>query len=146
MPLGILKKHKQLFRFILCGGMAALVNVGSRCSLNLVVGYGTAIVLAYGLGLLTAFVLFKYIVFQVPHTRCSLKEGGWFILVNALALGQTFLVSVSLAEYLFPWLGFTWHAPTVAHAIGVGVPVLTSYWGHKKLTFGRSVHATYKLG
>ena len=48
------------------------------------------------------------------------------------------LVSVGLAHYLFPALGFTWHDETIAHAIGVAIPIFTSYLGHKHFSFARS--------
>ena len=146
MLYALFKKHRQFLRFLLCGGIAALVNVGSRCLFNLIVGYRTFIVLAFFMGLLTAFVLFKYVVFKASNTGALSREGLWFFLVNMLALTQTLLISIGLAEYLFPWLGMTWHAATIAHMAGVGAPVVTSYWGHKYITFGRNAHATHKLG
>ena len=36
---------------------------------------------------------------------------------------------------IFPAVGFTWHGETVAHVIGVLVPVVTSYLGHKHFSF-----------
>jgi putative flippase GtrA len=36
-------------------------------------------------------------------------------------------------------MGFVWHADLVAHAIGVAVPVLSSFVGHKRLSFRESV-------
>jgi putative flippase GtrA len=59
----------------------------------------------------------------------------FFTLVNLVAVAQTWIVSVWLADYLFPQMGFTWHIRDIAHAVGVGVPVLTSYVGHKKWSF-----------
>jgi putative flippase GtrA len=67
--------------------------------------------------------------------RAASHEMLWFILVNLLALVQVWAVSVVLARYVFPALEMTWHAETVAHAIGVSVPAVTSYFGHKHLSF-----------
>jgi putative flippase GtrA len=36
---------------------------------------------------------------------------------------------------MFPAMGMRFHPETLAHAIGVAVPVFTSYFGHKALTF-----------
>jgi putative flippase GtrA len=44
-------------------------------------------------------------------------------------------VSVGLTYYVFPRMGFSWHVRDVAHAVGVVVPVFTSYIGHKKWSF-----------
>jgi putative flippase GtrA len=40
-----------------------------------------------------------------------------------------------LARRLLPAAGITEHAEAIAHAVGVAVPVVTSYFGHKKATF-----------
>ena len=58
-----------------------------------------------------------------------------FTIVNLFALLQVWLLSVGLANWLFPKLGFTWHAELIAHTIGVLSPVVTSYYGHKLFTF-----------
>lgn len=141
-----LKKHAQFLRFLICGGTAALVNVGSRCLFNTFFDYRTSIILAFCMGLLTAFVLFKFMVFKTRASGTAMREALWFILVNALALAQTLLISIGLTEYIFPVLGFTWYAATIAHMIGVVSPVLSSYWGHKYVTFSRSAHVAHKLG
>jgi putative flippase GtrA len=59
----------------------------------------------------------------------------WFVAVNALALTQTLVVSLLFADYLLPRFGISWHAQTIAHAIGVATPIFTSYVGHKRLSF-----------
>ena len=65
------------------------------------------------------------------------REFGRFALVNALAFVQVWLVSVGLARLVFPALGFTRHADTVAHVLGVASPVAVSYLLHKRFSFGR---------
>jgi putative flippase GtrA len=37
--------------------------------------------------------------------------------------------------YLLPIAGVTQWVPEIAHAVGVVVPVFTSYLGHKKFSF-----------
>lgn len=137
---------RQFIRFLFCGGTAAVANIAARYVLNFWMGYCLAIVLAYLIGMFTAFILFKIFVFQGRYTRPRLSEGVWFVLINTLALGQTLAFSAILAEYLFPWLAFTIYPATIAHILGVGVPIMTSYWGHKYLTFGKNKHVTCKLG
>jgi putative flippase GtrA len=48
---------------------------------------------------------------------------------------QTLAISLLLADWLFPCIGFIWHTETIAHAFGVAVPVMTSFVGHKYLSF-----------
>ncbi|MFN4018844.1 MAG: GtrA family protein, partial [Reyranella sp.] len=69
--------------------------------------------------------------------RGARSELWRFVLVNMLALVQVWIVSVGLARWLFPASGFTFHADTVAHVIGVLFPVLTSYVGHKRFSFAK---------
>jgi putative flippase GtrA len=40
-----------------------------------------------------------------------------------------------LAYYVLGWLGITRFVPEIAHAVGVAVPVFTSYLGHKRWSF-----------
>jgi putative flippase GtrA len=48
---------------------------------------------------------------------------------------QVLAVSLLLEAIVFPRLGFTWHAATVAHVIGVASPAFTSYYAHKFFSF-----------
>ncbi|MFX6258782.1 hypothetical protein ABTF80_22255, partial [Acinetobacter baumannii] len=59
----------------------------------------------------------------------------WFIAVNIAAVGQTLLISLLVARWLLPLLNVDFHNETIAHALGVIVPVITSYIGHKRLSF-----------
>jgi putative flippase GtrA len=125
----------QFRRFLMTGGFAAAVNLGSRYLLDRVFPFVTAVVLAYLLGMLTAYVLARRFVFtdsQRHHLDSSLR----FALVNVLGLLQTTVVSIGLANHLFPALGFSWHAHDVAHLAGVAAPVFTSFVAHQRFTFG----------
>jgi putative flippase GtrA len=126
--------NKQFLSFLITGGFAALVNFLSRIALNQWLSFSWSVVLAYGLGMVTAFVLAKAFVFTGGDN--SLKRSAlYFTLINVVAVAQTWLVSTGLAFYAFPSIGFDWHPNEVAHAIGVMVPVFSSYLGHKHLTF-----------
>jgi len=52
-----------------------------------------------------------------------------------LAFAQVWVVSVGLARVIFPAIGFSWRAETVAHVVGVLSPVVTSYVLHKRFSF-----------
>ncbi|KAF1720557.1 GtrA family protein [Pseudoxanthomonas wuyuanensis] len=130
---------RQFFLFLLAGGIAALANFGSRIALGLVMAYVPAIVLAYCIGMLTAFLLNRAFVFANPGTRLH-HQALWFIAINLAALLQTLAVSLLFARWAFPAIGMAFHPETVAHAIGVAVPVVTSYVGHKRLTFRTTRH------
>jgi putative flippase GtrA len=128
--------HYRFIAFIIAGGIAALVNIASRIVFNLIMPYEIAILVAYACGMTTAYLLNKCFVFAVSG-RSVASEYTRFTLVNLLAVGQVWLVSVGLALLFFPAIGFTWHKETIAHVIGVLAPVFTSYLGHKHLSFAR---------
>jgi putative flippase GtrA len=96
--------------------------------------YVAAIVLAYCIGMATAFVLNRRFVFTGTDTPV-VRQAGWFVLVNLAAVAQTLVVSLLLARWGLPAIGWDWQVETVAHAFGVAVPVVTSYFGHKWLSF-----------
>jgi len=127
----------EFMQFLIVGGFAALVNFVSRIIINEWVGYRVAVVLAYLVGMLTAFILSKIYVFEKSgrHHWHELRD---FTLVNLLAVIQVWLISVGLAEYLFPAVGYTFYAPEVAHLIGLAIPAVTSYLGHKYYSFRKS--------
>lgn len=119
------KKAPQFIRFLLAGGIAAGANFGSRFFFSLFVGYKSAIVMAYGIGMLTAFLLMRGHVFEATGKALApqlLKFAG----INLLAILQTLIISVVLAHYV---------SEAAAHLVGVLVPAITSYFGHKLLTF-----------
>lgn len=124
----------RFIAFMIAGGIAALVNILSRIALNLVMSYELAIVVAYICGMTAAYLLNRWFVFAASGRGVS-SEYTRFAIVNVLAIAQVWIVSVGLARFAFPALGFTWHDDTVAHVIGVLVPVFTSYLGHKHFSF-----------
>lgn len=121
-------------RFLVTGGIAAGVNVVSRYLLNLAMPFEIAVVIAYLFGMVTAYILSRVFVFETSGRRVA-DEFVRFAIVNAVALVQVWLVSVGLARYVFPSIGFTWFADDIAHVIGVVVPAVTSYLGHRHFSF-----------
>ena len=116
------------------GGTAALVNFVSRVAYNQWVSFSAAIVLAYLTGMVTAFVLARLLVFQQSQHSFG-RSVLLFAAVNVLAVLQTWLISMILANYALPHMGVTRWVPEIAHAFGVLAPVFTSYLGHKHITF-----------
>lgn len=129
-----MKPSRRFVAFLLVSGIAAIANIGSRILFNLWTGYIPAILLAFCVGLCVAFVLNRLFVFRETVNPFH-HQAFWFVVVNLAAVVQTLAVSLLLARVLFPVIGFHWHADTIAHVVGVGAPVLTSFLGHKHLTF-----------
>lgn len=127
-------ERARFTRFLVTGGLAAAVNVGTRWLLDFVVVYEVAIGLAYIVGMTTAFILARMFVFEAEAGNAQ-QQYVRFALVNVVAFAQVWCVSVGLARFVFPAIGLTWQAETIAHMIGVISPVAVSYYGHKKLSF-----------
>jgi putative flippase GtrA len=126
--------RNRFARFVLVGGSAAAINILSRIVLSRTMSYEAAIIVAYVCGMTTAFALNKLFVFA-PSGRAVHNEYLRFTLVNLVALAQVWVVSVGLAFFIFPAIGFTWHAETIAHILGVAIPTVTSYLGHRHFSF-----------
>jgi len=128
---------KEFIQFVLVGGFAAGVNFFSRIVFSQWMEFRIAIVAAYGVGMITAYLLSKFLVFA-PSGKKAHDEFLRFTLINLAAVIQVWLISVGLAEYAFPWLAFDFYPEEVAHFIGLSVPVITSYLGHKHFTFAKA--------
>lgn len=126
--------RREFSLFLLSGGIAALVNILSRIGFSQLVRFELAVLLAYGIGMLTAYVLARRFVF-IGSTTSVRRSFAAFALVNLLAVLQTWLVSVGLRNWLLPLLGVVLFTDLIAHGVGVIVPVLSSYLGHKHLSF-----------
>jgi putative flippase GtrA len=125
---------RQFLVFLLTGGTAAIINFGSRILYNHWLGFSASILLAYLTGMITAFILARLFVFR-DSTQALHRSVMFFILVNLVAIMQTWLISLGMAYYLLPAIGITSYVRELAHATGVVVPVFTSYLGHKRWSF-----------
>lgn len=125
---------RQFSKFVLVGGLAAGVNFISRIFFSNSMSYRWAVFWAYLVGMLTAYLLQRIFVFGASDHH-PLREIVYFTLVNVAAVLQVWLISVGLAEYFFPYIGLAWFPEELAHAIGISIPALTSYYGHKYLSF-----------
>jgi putative flippase GtrA len=124
---------RQFALFAVVGGFAAAVNIVVRWLVNFIMPFEVAIVIAFAVALSAAFFLNRRVVFRA--TDGAGQQFQRFLIVNLLALGQVWLISVALARWAFPSMHFDWHAETVAHSIGVASPIVTSYFAHKHFSF-----------
>jgi putative flippase GtrA len=125
---------RQFVMFLVTGGCAAAVNFLSRIVYSGFMSFSNAVVCAYLTGMVTAFVLAKLFVFKTSEHSLG-KSMFLFSVVNLLAIAQTWGVSMALALYALPALGISRFSAEIAHAVGVMVPVFTSYLGHKRWSF-----------
>lgn len=127
-------RTKQFLYFILSGGVAAGLNWGSRFLFSQVAPFELALILAFFVGLSSGFILMRFFIFDGGGKPIT-PQAGKYIAVNVFALLQTLLISLIFARWALPAVGITDNAEGLGHLIGVLVPVVSSYFGHKYLTF-----------
>lgn len=125
---------KQFFYFLLNGGIAAGLNWGSRFLFSEIFNFEVAVVFAFLVGLMSGFVLMRVFVFDGVN-KPIMHQAGKYVAVNLFALLQTLLISLLFARWVLPLVGIIDHTEALGHLVGVLVPVFTSYFGHKFLTF-----------
>ena len=124
----------QFIRFLLSGGAAALANFGSRFLFGAFLPYLPSIVLAFFVGLITAFFLMRAFVF-LDAAKVSTKQLGYFVVVNLVGLVITVVVSLAVFKALSPFIHDLKSAEAIGHLFGVCAPVLVSFYAHKYITF-----------
>ncbi|TQP79772.1 GtrA family protein [Vibrio cholerae] len=126
---------KQFIAFALTGGLAAAVNFSTRILFNYHFSFSISIILAYILGMATAFLLAKLYVFQGSKNSIQ-KSIFWFIIINIFSVLQTWAISMWMYNQVLELLNInTPFNREISHALGVIFPVFTSFIGHKYLTF-----------
>lgn len=124
----------QFPQFLLAGGFAALVNFFSRIFYNQWMPFSVAIVVAYITGMAFAYLIMRMMIFTTAKNSVY-KSIFFFVLINLLAIVQTWLVSMIIFIIVLPHFMVSTFTKEISHACGVIFPVFTSYFGHKYLSF-----------
>ncbi len=126
---------RRFMLFVALGGCAAATNWLSRFPLEYFMSFSAAVIVAYMVGMVIAFTLFNRYVFPASPRPFG-EQVKFFVLVNIAGIIQVWIVAMALAHHLFPAIGFTGPlAEPVAHGFAIGGPTISSYFGHKFLTF-----------
>ncbi len=124
----------DFIRFFVAGGIAAGANFGSRFFFSVFFSYSVAVIFAYIVGMLVAFLLMREYVFNSSKGPLQ-SQLTKFAMVNLFAIVQTLVISFLLARWALPSIGVEKQAEAFGHLVGVLVPIITSYMGHKNFTF-----------
>ncbi len=129
--------QKEFVIFVLCGGFSAVFNLLARVWLDQFVSYALSVVLSYFVGMVTAFMLNRMLVFGKGSSESDLVARVFlrFALVNAVSMMQTVLVSLLFKEMIFPRMRMFYHPKEAAHFLGLASTTFTSFIGHKFFTF-----------
>jgi putative flippase GtrA len=125
---------KEFVRFLFAGGIAAIINFLSRIIFSIWLDFSVSLYLAYIAGMVAAFFLKKQFVFAKGR-QPIFHSIGFFILVNLVAFLQTYAVTMAFLHYVLPYFGVIKMTHEISHAVGILAPVITSYIGHKRLSF-----------
>jgi len=127
-------KDNQFVRFLVVGGFSAALNFLSRIYFSNYVEFSFAVVLAFFVGLTTAFMLSKNYVFP-KGKRSFVASFSYFLIINVIALALVWGSSLAMLHVVLPALHVVNNAEEIAHAVGICLPVITSYIAHKYITF-----------
>lgn len=121
-------------RFLVAGGLAALVNWLVRFPLELVMPFMPAVLVALAVGMTSGFLLYDRWVFPGSVRPLATKIRD-FIAVNVLTQAVMLVVTIGLRE-----IALLAGIPAVtagagAHLVGIGAGALVSYIGHRAVTF-----------
>jgi len=123
-------------RFLLAGGLAAVVNFASRMLLQPLAGFGGAVVVAYLAGFLTAFFLNRAFVF--PRSGKPMRvEVAWFFLFNLIAFPVVVGSAIVLRDRVFSRFLARDPAEDIAHGCAILVPIAFNFAAHRFVTFAR---------
>ena len=121
-------------RFLVCGGFAAFVNWAARIGLSTVMPFEPAVTLAYGIGMVVGFVLYRTVVWRDRKTPFADQVIG-FISVNAASALVVFAVSLGTRWGLEQILGPGWIVDAAAHGFAIAVGAVANFIGHRTVTF-----------
>lgn len=126
----------QPVRFLLAGGVAALINWLVRFPLSHVMPFAAAVAVANVIGMVCGFLSYRFFVFP-DSTRLIAHQVRDFIVVNLVSMIVVVLVSVLFADYLLPLLGWRWQVEAISHAMGIAAGAVSNYFGHRQFSFAR---------
>ncbi|WP_323781410.1 GtrA family protein [Thalassovita sp.] len=134
----------MFFKFLICSGLAAAVNLMTGYLLYAVMGfndpveYAASVAVAFVMGMAVSFILNRAYTYD-PSGRHPKEEVRDFFLVSVVGLGLT-----TLSAYLF-LTGFHWAsadqwglpvAPeATAHIMAVGFTAFYSFFAHRHVSF-----------
>ena len=124
----------QFLLFLFVGTTAASVNWIVRLALSIWMSFPVAVLLAYVVGMATAFELNRRFVFP-GSPRPVLKQARVFILVNLAFLPVVWGASILLKD-LLDEIGIMRFSEGIAHGLALTIPVFITFLIYKFIAFG----------
>ena len=121
-------------RFLLCGGLAAAINWLARIALSRIMPFEGAILIAYGIGMLAGFLLYRLFVWR-DRTVSWRRQVLAFIAVNGVGAIVVLAVAMALLRIGLAVLSNAPAVEAVAHGAAIAVGAIVNFIGHNYLTF-----------
>lgn len=126
----------EIARFLIAGGSAALINWLARIGFSQILPLDQAILLAYGIGMLTGFLLYRSFVFEGASGSLT-RQIAIFLGVNLVGAVVVMAATLALKSFTLtamPGIGAP-IAEALAHGTAIGIGAVSNYLGHRLLTF-----------
>lgn len=123
--------------FLVCGTLAATINWLARIALSPWMSFELAVIIAYGIGMVAGFILYKRHVWPEAATSLARQMTG-FIAVNAISGVIVVAIAVGLAELASYFAVRSAVIEAVAHGTAIAIGAIANYLGHGSITFAKS--------
>jgi putative flippase GtrA len=123
----------QFVGFLAVGCTAASINWASRYAMSTWVPFYWAVLLAYLIGMFTAFVLNRIFVFPTSSVPIRAQVSR-FVIINIAFIPLVWGGALLLVD-LLELLGARTHVEEVAHAIALSLPMLVTFLLYKFFAF-----------
>lgn len=124
-----------MLRFVFCGGGAALVNWLARMAISPLVGFSAAVIIAYAIGILAGFVLYRSIVWPASERQWQ-QQVLPFIAVNLAGAAVVLIAALALVQVGSMLVGRSSLVEALAHGLAIAIGAAFNYYGHNHITFG----------
>jgi putative flippase GtrA len=137
--------NREVIAFLICGGLAAFVNWAARIVLSLAMPFEAAVGLAYLIGMIVGFLLYRHIVWRDPDDT-SLRQIAMFVVVNAASAVIVFGAAVTLRLAFSTTFGMHAFGDAIAHGVAIGLGAVSNFAGHRMLTFQKTTQSRSAVG
>jgi putative flippase GtrA len=127
---------REFARFVVAGIAATVANLAALWGALFLVSYKVALLAGIAAGLMTSFLLSKLFAFGSASWRRAGGEGMRFLLVYAVGCVVYWGVSVIGRSLLMSYQAPHTIAELGGALTGAGTMLLTSYFGHRFITYG----------
>lgn len=124
---------KQFLHFLMAGGLAALLHWLARILLSQWLPFGWAVTIAYGVGMLVAFVLNSLLVFPDSEKPRHIQARD-FTIINLCFFPLVWSAALVL-DVLLKKVGITRYTEASAHGIAVMLPTCATFLIYKFFAF-----------